>query len=143
MLERESVKVTIPIEKLSKTVPIEIVEKGSPPEGIVIDSISLDKKEATISGNKETLNKVENVRVEVDLSKISESAELTLPVIISDGLTEVDPKQVVATIKVSKREAAADNDSVPDADAEETTIAAEEKATKVLFQYRDTTRRCC
>ena len=115
MLERESVKVTIPIEKLSKTVPIEIVEKGSPPEGIVIDSISLDKKEATISGNKETLNKVENVRVEVDLSKISESAELTLPVIISDGLTEVDPKQVVATIKVSKREAAADNDSVPDA----------------------------
>ena len=115
MLERESVKVTIPIEKLSKTVPIEIVEKGSSPEGIVIDSISLDKKEATILGNKETLNKVENVRVEVDLSKISESAELTLPVIISDGLTEVDPKQVVATIKVSKREAAADNDSVPDA----------------------------
>ena len=130
ILERESVKVTIPIEKLSKTVPIEIVEKGSSPEGIVIDSISLDKKEATISGNKETLNKVENVRVEVDLSKISESAELTLPVIISDGLTEVDPKQVVATIKVSKREAAADNDSVPDVDAEETTIAAEEKETK-------------
>ena len=31
---------------------------------------------------------------------------------------------------MSKREAAADNDSVPDADAEETTIAAEEKATK-------------
>ena len=128
MLERESVKVTIPIEKLSKTVPIEIVEKGSPPEGIVIDSISLDKKEATISGNKETLNKVENVRVEVDLSKISESAELTLPVIISDGLTEVDPKQVVATIKVSKAEAAnLITDSV--SDAEETTTA-EEKATK-------------
>lgn len=133
MLERESVKVTIPIEKLSKTVPIEIVEKGSPPEGIVIDSISLDKKEATISGNKETLNKVENVRVEVDLSKISESAELTLPVIISDGLTEVDPKQAVATIKVSKAEAASkpeiETDSV--SDAEETTTA-EEKGTKSL-----------
>lgn len=131
MINRESVKVTIPIEQLSKTVPIEIVEKGSSPEGIVIDSISLDKKEATILGNKETLNKVENVRVEVDLSKISESVELTLPVIISDGLTEVDPKQVVATIKVSKREATADNDSVPDANenAEETTTA-EEKDTK-------------
>ena len=133
MLERESVKVTIPIEKLSKTVPIEIVEKGSSPEGIVIDSISLDKKEATISGNKETLNKVENVRVEVDLSKISENAELTLPVIISDGLTEVDPKQAVATIKVSKAEAASkpeiETDSV--SDAEETTTA-EEKGTKSL-----------
>jgi YbbR domain-containing protein len=133
MLERESVKVTIPIEKLSKTVPIEIVEKGSPPEGIVIDSISLDKKEAIISGNKETLNKVENVRVEVDLSKISENAELTLPVIISDGLTEVDPKQAVATIKVSKAEAASkpeiETDSV--SDAEETTTA-EEKGIKSL-----------
>jgi YbbR domain-containing protein len=128
MLERESVKVTIPIEKLSKTVPIEIVEKGSPPEGVVIDSISLDKKEATISGNKETLNKVENVRAEVDLSKISKSTELTLPVIISDGLTEVDPQQVVATIKVSKAEAASNDESVV-SDAEETT-PAEEKATK-------------
>jgi YbbR domain-containing protein len=121
MLERESVKVTIPIEKLSKTVPIEIVEKGSPPEGVVIDSISLDKKEATISGNKETLNKV-------DLSKISKSTELTLPVIISDGLTEVDPQQVVATIKVSKAEAASNDESVV-SDAEETT-PAEEKAIK-------------
>ena len=128
MLERESVKVTIPIEKLSKTVPIEIVEKGSPPEGVVIDSISLDKKEATISGNKETLNKVENVRAEVDLSKISKSTELTLPVIISDGLTEVDPQQVVATIKVSKAEAASNDESVV-SDAEETT-PAEEKAIK-------------
>jgi YbbR domain-containing protein len=133
MLERETVKVTIPIEKLSKTVPIEIVEKGSPPEGVVIDSISLDKKEATISGNKETLNKVENVKVEVDLSKISENAELTLPVIISDGLTEVDPKQVVATIKVSKAEAASEPETETDSvsDAEETTIA-EEKGTKSL-----------
>ena len=133
ILERESVKVTIPIEKLSKKVPIEIVEKGSSPEGVVIDSISLDKKEATISGNKDTLNKVENVRVEVDLSKISEDAELTLPVIISDGLTEVDPKQVVATIKVNKAEAASEpeieTDSVSDA---EKTTTAEEKGTKSL-----------
>ncbi|WP_338471379.1 CdaR family protein [Niallia sp. XMNu-256] len=102
VLGRESVKVTIPVEKISKTVPIEIVEKGSPPQGIVIDSITLDKKETVISGSKEALNRVENVRVEVDLSKINESTELTLPVIISDGIKEVEPQQVTATIVVSQ-----------------------------------------
>ncbi|WP_428910434.1 CdaR family protein [Niallia sp. Krafla_26] len=114
-LSQESVKVSIPIEKVSKTVPIEIVEKGSPPQGVVIDSITLDKKEATISGNQEALGKVENVRVEVDLSKITESTEMTLPVIISEGIKGVSPEQVVATIQVSEV-------------AEETNTTGEEEA---------------
>ena len=47
------------------------------------------------------LNATENVRVEVDVSTISENTELTLPVIISEGIKEVDPKTVKATIKVT------------------------------------------
>ncbi len=107
-LERESVKVTIPIERLTKSVPIEIVEKGSPPQGILIESITLDKKEATISGSNETLNQVENVRVEVDLSKINESTEMTLPVIVSEGIKGVVPEQIVAAIVVKVNEVTQD-----------------------------------
>ena len=99
-VEQESVRVTIPIKKANKTVPIEIVKKGTSPTDVTIDSITLDKNEATISGSEDNLNKTENVRVEVDISTINESTELTLPVIISDGINEVDPKTVKATVKV-------------------------------------------
>ena len=38
--------------------------------------------------------------MEVDVSTIKENTELTLPVIISDGINDVDPKTVKATVKV-------------------------------------------
>ena len=100
-VEQKSVRVKIPIKKANKTVPIEIVKKGTAPADVTINSITLDKNEATISGSEDNLNKTENVRVEVDISTINESTELTLPVIISDGINEVDPKTVKATVKVS------------------------------------------
>ena len=110
-VEQETVRVTIPIKKANKTVPIEIVRKGTSPAGVTIDSITLDKNEATITGSEDTLNKTENVRVEVDISTINESTELTLPVIISDGINEVDPKTVKATVKVKARTSEATEDN--------------------------------
>lgn len=101
ILDQEVVNVTIPINKLSKTVKIEVVEKGTPADGISIDSITLDTTEASISANQDVLDKTESVRVEVDVSTVKESTELTLPVIISDEIKEVTPKTVKATVKVS------------------------------------------
>lgn len=121
IVEQEMVEVTIPIKKSSKTVPIEIIQIGSPPEGVTINSITLDKKEATIKGNENDLNTTRNVRVEVDVSKINENIELTLPVIIPGGIKEVSPETVKVTVKVSV--------SVI---IEETTTTEEEEVTKTF-----------
>ncbi|MEH7093515.1 CdaR family protein [Neobacillus vireti] len=101
-VDPETVKVTIPIKSNSKTVPINIVKKGTLPEGITIESIELDETEAKITGNEEVLKDTESVRVEVDLSKITENTTLTLPVIISNGVTKVTPQLVKATVVVKK-----------------------------------------
>lgn len=103
-IEPETVKVTIPIKNTSKTVPINVVQKGTAQSGIVIDSISLDTKEAKINGKEEVVKATESVRVEVDISNITEETELTLPVIIPDGITSVTPDVVKATIKINKQE---------------------------------------
>lgn len=100
-LEQETVRVTIPIKLANKKVQIEVVEKGTPPDGVTIDSIVLDNKEAKISGSEEALNATEKVRVEVDVSSISTNTEMTLPIIIPDGIKEVEPKTVKAVIKVT------------------------------------------
>lgn len=104
VVEPRTVEVTIPIKASSKKVPIRIVENGTLPEGVVIDSITLEKEEATIIAEKDVLDKAESVRVEVDVSEITGDTEITLPVIISDGIVAVDPELVKVTIKANKSE---------------------------------------
>jgi YbbR domain-containing protein len=104
VVEPETVSVTIPIRSNSKTVPIDIVRNGTAPAGVTIESIVIDEKEATISGSESVLAKTEKVRVEVDLSKITDNTTLTLPVIISNGITRVTPQQVKAIVVVKKQE---------------------------------------
>ncbi|MGG3467371.1 CdaR family protein [Neobacillus pocheonensis] len=100
----ETVKVTIPIKNNSKTVPINIIKKGTPQAGITIDTMDLDVKEATIIGPEDILKDTDSVRVEVDVSKITENTTLNLPVIISNGITKVTPQMVKVTVLVKKQE---------------------------------------
>jgi YbbR domain-containing protein len=102
--EPDTVKITIPVRSNTKTVPINIVENGKAPKGVTIESIKIDEKEATIYGSESILNNTERVRVEVDLSKITENTTLTLPVIISNGVTRVTPQTVKATVVITKQE---------------------------------------
>lgn len=104
VVEPDTVQVTIPVKSGKKTVPIKIVEKGSLPNGVTLESIDLNVEEAAIIGPQELLDKTESVRVEVDLSKISGDTELMLPVIISEGITRVSPELVEAKIDVTKVE---------------------------------------
>ncbi len=103
-VEPETVAVTIPIKNSSKTVPINIIQKGNPQSGIIIDEITLDKKEAKIIGKEETIKSIESVRAEVDVSKITENTTINIPIIVPDGITKVTPEVVKATIKVTKEE---------------------------------------
>jgi YbbR domain-containing protein len=125
-VEQETVRVSVPIKRENKTVPIETVRKGSSPTGVTIDSITLNESEATITGSEDSLDKTENVRVEVDISAINESTELTLPVIISEGINAVDPKEVKVTVKVNS--ASEDTGTTE----ENTTKTAEENTTKTF-----------
>ncbi|MFP5110035.1 CdaR family protein [Neobacillus sp. C211] len=104
LVDPETVEITIPIKSNSKTVPIKIVRNGTAPEGVTIESIDIDEKEATITGDEDVLKNTDNVRVEVDLSKITDNTTLTLPVIISNGITKVTPQIVKATVVVKKQE---------------------------------------
>ncbi|MEC1522285.1 CdaR family protein [Neobacillus niacini] len=104
VVEPATVEVTIPIKRNEKTVPINIIEKGTPPAGVTIESIGLDVNEAVISGGEDVLKDTDSVRVEVDVSKISENTTITLPVIISNGITKVTPETVQVTVVVKKEE---------------------------------------
>jgi YbbR domain-containing protein len=100
-------------------VPIDIVQKGTPPEGIDIESISLDVEEATILASPDVLDGVDRVRVEIDVSNIEEDTEVTLPVIISNGVVDVAPETAKLTVKVKRQEAEVQEAEEQDAGAQE------------------------
>lgn len=102
VVEPATVSVTIPVKNTSKKVPIDVMEKGTPPTGVTIDSISLDVTEAIIIGAEDVLKTTDHARVEVDVSNINENVTLNLPVIISNGITKVTPQTVKATVVVKK-----------------------------------------
>ncbi|MBT2644321.1 YbbR-like domain-containing protein [Bacillus sp. ISL-41] len=102
VVEPGVVEVTIPIKSSSKKVPIDIIRKGTPPSGVTIDSITLETKEAEIIADPGVLEKFDRVRVEVDLSKIEEDTDITLPVIIGEGIVRVSPETVKVAVKVTK-----------------------------------------
>ncbi|MBT2687667.1 YbbR-like domain-containing protein [Bacillus sp. ISL-47] len=128
IVEPQVIRVTVPVRQLSKTVPITIVRKGNLQNGVTINSIELDVKEAAITGREDVLNETESVRVEVDVSRIQEDTVLTVPVIIPDGLSGSDPKTVKANVDVSVTE---------DAEEEET---AEEPAEQTQGQTTEETK---
>ncbi|MCA1028817.1 YbbR-like domain-containing protein [Cytobacillus kochii] len=105
------VEVSVDVKRLSKTVPIDIVETGSLPSGVELDSLKLSQTEATIFAPENVLSDVKTVRVEVDLSKLDKNQEIKLPVIISDGITSVDPKEVTVNANVTVKEQEAPEDS--------------------------------
>ncbi|WLR54989.1 CdaR family protein [Mesobacillus subterraneus] len=102
IVDPQVVEVTIPIKSSSKMVPINIVRKGTPPSGVTIDSITLETKEAEIIADPSVLEKFDNVRVEVDVSKVDEDTEITLPVIIGEGIVKISPETVKVALKVTK-----------------------------------------
>jgi len=101
IVEPGTIEVVIPVKSLSKTVPIVINEIGTLPSNIKINSISLNTDEVKIFGRQDMLDKTDNVRVEIDVSQISGDTEISLPVIIPNGITEVNPTIVKATIDTS------------------------------------------
>jgi YbbR domain-containing protein len=103
-VEPRTVEVTIPVKASSKTVPINVEQVGTPPNGMTVKMATLETNEAMIIGNKDVLEDVDSVRVKLDVSKISTDTVVTLPVIIPDGVVEVSPETVNVTVIVSKTE---------------------------------------
>ncbi|WP_019156645.1 CdaR family protein [Robertmurraya massiliosenegalensis] len=104
LVEPSNVEVTIPVKASTKTVPINVVQSGTLPAGVTIESIRLETEEAKIIASEEVLNRTDSVRVELDVSEIEKDTEVTLPVIISEGIIAVDPQVIKVSIRANKTE---------------------------------------
>jgi len=110
IIEPASVNVTLPISIPSKKVKINAVQKGKAKDGIRIKSLSVNPKEVTVYGKEEDLKNINNINVNVDISKVTGDTELEVKLPQSDDVK----KMSVSTVKVKVQ-----TDHVVDEDEEE------------------------
>lgn len=112
LVDPGEVEVTIPVISPSKKVPIEIKTEGSPPEGVIIQSIQPNIEEIDLFGKKSILDDISRIEIPLDISDIHESTVLTLPIELPRGVERASHESVEVEITVV-RGASKDFEGIP------------------------------
>lgn len=96
-----TVNVTIPVQALTKIVPIEVKQVGILPRGIRIESIQLETDSVEIIAPQEVLDKTSSVQVELNVSDLEEDIETTLPILMPEGVVAVNPARIGVIVDIS------------------------------------------
>lgn len=105
VVEPQEIEVEIPIVPYEKTVPIKLVQKGTPVSGREYDLSLVRNENVTLTGSKKALADIEEVIVEVDISNIRTTTVVKANVVPLDIVgTDVTPKEVEVNVAVKTTE---------------------------------------
>ncbi|HLU21720.1 MAG TPA: CdaR family protein [Bacillaceae bacterium] len=102
-VEPKTVSVEIPVKNPRKNVPIKINTTGTPPDDIVIKTVSTTTPEVLIYGRTTVLQDIDELNVSVDVSNIREDTELEVPIQYPIGVNKISPNKVVVKITAEKK----------------------------------------
>ncbi|WP_277586706.1 CdaR family protein [Psychrobacillus antarcticus] len=109
VVEPSSVQVSVEIEEYSKVLPVALVEQGNPKEGITVNGLTTDTETIRLYGPKSVLDKIDQLNVDVDISKIEKSGSFNMKLNVPEGVTKLSKEAIEITGDVT---------IAPDPDAE-------------------------
>src|SRR5690625_1172597 len=102
-IEPETVAVSLDVNNPSATVPLELETIGELPEGFSLTSISANVDEVEIFARNEVLGGIESIATEeIDLSEITESGTVDVPLALPDGVLAPEMETVEVTIELEE-----------------------------------------
>lgn len=99
-----SAKVKVNIEENSKEVPIVLTQKGTPPTGVTVNSITPETEKIVLSGPKRILNEIENLSVEVDVTKIIKSGTIDVKLSTPNEVIQLSTTTLKVKVDVTVEE---------------------------------------
>lgn len=99
----QEVEVTVPVEKVGKSVPVKIKQEGSPESDIEISSMTPDKSEVVVVGDDAVLDKIKEIEIPIDVTKIKADTVKEITVPIPTGAKSVQPTTIEVKIKTIKK----------------------------------------
>ena len=97
-----SVTASVSISSPSKEVAIKLNVSGRVPEGMAIDKVSMDHETTVIYASQSILDNIGSVYVDFDLSNISGTKEIMLPVILPSGVKATDVSMVNLSVSLTE-----------------------------------------
>jgi YbbR domain-containing protein len=99
------VEVEIPITRPFKTVPLQVKYVGHTPDGISISEVRPSVEQVTLYAPQEVLDEIEFFDgLEVDLSQITASTTLSLPLAANQPIERIEPSEVKLEFTVTESE---------------------------------------
>lgn len=105
----QEVEVTVPVEKVGKSVPVKIKQEGTPESDIEISSMTPDKSEVVVVGDDAVLEKIKEIEIPIDVSKIKADTVKEVTVPVPTGAKSVQPTTIEVKIKTVKKSEANNN----------------------------------
>jgi YbbR domain-containing protein len=88
-VDPKTVQVRVKVEEYSKEVPLALMEKGTPKQGVTINKLTTNVQNIKLYGPRTVLDKIEKLFVDVDVSKIEDSGEFDVKLTVPDGVTKM------------------------------------------------------
>ncbi|WP_040225649.1 CdaR family protein [Bhargavaea cecembensis] len=124
-IEPAEVTVKADISEYTRSVPVTLRRTGKPPEGVTVGDITSATESVKVSGPRNVVDNLENVPVDVDLSKVSGTGKLTVEVPKPSGVTKVSPGKIEVNVQTSSNDSEEAMAATPD---DETDPAKEQES---------------
>lgn len=96
-----TVKVKVPVTSPNKTVPIIVETVGDVPNGMAIQSITMDHESVTIYASESVLSKINEVGVTLDASSLTKDSSVLRPITLPTGVKSSSVNQVTMDVKLA------------------------------------------
>ncbi|TYR73315.1 YbbR-like domain-containing protein [Rossellomorea vietnamensis] len=103
-IEPETVDVTIEVINPSKEVTVAVNQTGDLPDGLELESITVNPKKVTVFGRDALLRSINELQAELDLSEVTKDTTIEVPLELPEGVNKATPEQVEVTIDIKEVE---------------------------------------
>ncbi|MFV0550932.1 MAG: YbbR-like domain-containing protein [Anaerorhabdus sp.] len=95
-----TVKVKVPVTSPNKTVPIRVETSGEVPNGMAIETITMDHESVTIYASESVLSKINEVGVTLDASTLTKDSTVLRPITLPTGVKSSSISQISMDVKL-------------------------------------------
>ncbi|MGE7933878.1 CdaR family protein [Viridibacillus arvi] len=114
----EKIKVNVDIGEYTKEVPVVLNQKGTPGKDITIKSLTPITSKMTLFGSKAALDKMEQLNVDVDVSKIKNSGIFKVSIDKPEGISRLSEDSIKVQAVVEKNESSTNEEAIKDEEQE-------------------------
>lgn len=101
-IKPETVNVTVKVTSPNKTVPVVVEPQGEIPNGMAIDTITMDHSSVTIFAPDSVLNKIDQVTVTFDASQLTQDSRLYKGITFPSGVKQMSVTTINMDFKLAE-----------------------------------------